>query len=147
MTRWLLTILWLAVAALAIANLAVFVNNRRAAQSPARGPATTWQRWQAFSADERRALVIRYQSIAPRADAATILRRAREFARLDAERQGCVRNLQRTLDEILAQQPAGRRHDLLRSPPRAQAFFVYQVLKQHDPERLAELAACLRSQG
>jgi hypothetical protein len=127
---------------LALANLVVLRTGAMATRSVAMPSA--WQRWRALSASDRLTYVLRYQAVTQHPDAAGAFRQAREFARLSPRRQEYLRDLYRVLEETLGRQSATQRRDLLRSPPRARAFFVYQALEAEQPERLAELAARAR---
>jgi hypothetical protein len=132
-------ILLAAIVGLALANLVALRTGAIATRSVAMPSA--WQRWRALSASDRLAYVLRYQAVTRHPDAAGAFRQAREFARLSPQRQEYLRDLYRVLEETLDRQSASQRLDLLRSPPRARAFFVYQALEAEQPERLAELAA------
>jgi hypothetical protein len=145
MLRRITTILIAPVLALGIANAVVLIQGRATGEA---GPGTVgpaWQRWRGLPTDVRAAHVRRFQDIVQRPDATGIWQSARRFARLPSAHQQALRTLQRLLTESLEHESPARRRDLLRSPPRAQAFFAYQALSAEDPERVIELAKCLRS--
>ena len=128
-------------AALAVANVAVFLHARGHTQRIAATPHTAWERWQACSPAERQTYVEQYQGIDRREDAASVFRQAREFAQLPPVEQDRLRRLQRLLAETIDRQTASGRHELLRMAPRGRAFLVYQVLAADDPDTLARLRA------
>lgn len=123
------------------ANAIVCFHSQRGAAPAYTRADSAWARWLALTTGDRLAYVQRYEALARRGDAGVVLQRAREFAQLPFEQQERLRSVQRAYQETLDQQTTNRRRELLRSPPRARAFFVYQALLAHDPERLATLRA------
>lgn len=141
--RRIALILWVAVGALGAANGFVYVQGRPP-------PSVTravdpWERWRHLDVAQRAAHLRSYQALAQQGDAAAVLRHARQFAQLPPQRRQALRELQAAFQDVLQWQgPVGRK-DLLRSTPRARAFFVYQTLAATDPERLARLGEQLEA--
>lgn len=132
------TVLTIAAAALAAANVLAYLELRAPAARPE--PGSIGQRWQALSAAEQGRYIRQFQALAGREDAAAILGHAREFASLPARRRERLRSVAQAVADARAGLVPARRRDLLRSPPGARAYFVYQALLTDDPERLARLA-------
>jgi hypothetical protein len=137
MPRVLNAILVTAIVVLGALNL--LAASRRA------GPAgeevdSVWTRWQRMPAEDRRAAIERYQTVARRPDATQLLRNAHEFAMLPAEEQERLRALEGLIRETLEEQPPAARRHFLRSAPRARAYLVYQAVVADLPKWIRQLA-------
>lgn len=138
--RSLPAVLLVALAVLAVLNAGLFAFTHFAAEAPAE-PTTAWQRWRTLTADERLAVVQRYRAIHRRPDERAILRRASTFAASSAAEQERLRRLREVFHEVLAAQSPAEKREILRLPPRAQAYRVYVTMVAEHPARLSELEA------
>lgn len=140
MTRTVNVMLLTASVVLALLNILVFTHGRggRAAHSD---PPAASDRWQALTPAGRLECVQRYQALARRPDARTVLRQACEFSEMPSEEQDRLRAISQLLERVLDRQsPAGRR-ELLRLSPRARAYFVYREVVAELPAWLAQYAS------
>jgi hypothetical protein len=134
-----------AVGVLLLLNVFIFIQARGGLASRDAAPETAWDRWRRMTVEARAAAVNRYREIARREDALAVLRRARQFEELSAQRQDCLREVHHELQLALARPREWPAPELVRSSPQLQAWYAYQDLMTDDPERLRQLAECLRS--
>lgn len=146
MLRHSIIALLTAASVLALANLLVFTYTHGDDTPATKSRSiTARQRWLKLSPEERLRLLQRYREVVSREDAREVLNQARQFAQLAPARQALLRRLYSMLANAPGQQTAPGRSDLLRYPPSARAYWVYQSLASDDPQELARLAHELRA--
>jgi hypothetical protein len=139
MLRTFMPILVTLVVLLALAN--VLLHWQQELVAPVQELTPAERRWVALSAEQQQGYVQQYQRLLTRGDGALVLRRAREFAEMPADRRARLRELHRALWDALDTLHGAELRRTLLLPASARAFFAYRILAEQEPERLAALKA------
>lgn len=147
---------WGVLAALALANVAMWLRTPAVAPQPigtrvpserppvapvAEETVPAWARWRGMTTAQRAAYVVAYESLTRRPDGTAVLRQANAFRRLPPAEQGRLREIHALVERTLAQRPPEQRHDLLRADPAARAYLLYRILVAETPGELSRIRA------